>query len=598
MFQTFDSPTTPADGPPRLARLRAAIAKRGLAGFIVPRADAHQGEYVAPRDDRLAWLTGFSGSAGFAVTLADRSGVFVDGRYRLQVQAQVDTGHFTPVEWPATKVGPWLADHVGDGDRIGFDPWLQTRSDVEEIETALAGTGASLVATDNLVDAIWADRPRRPAAAASEYPAEFAGKTSAQKRSDIAEALRDQGQRAAILTLPDSIAWLLNIRGTDIARIPIVQAFAILRDDGTITLYTDPEKFAEIDRDPAISLANWHEFDAALAELNGPVRVDPGSAPYAVKLALEAAGVKIAWDRDPCILPKAQKNPTEIAGARAAHRRDGAAMVEFLTWLEREAAKGGLTEIDVVKNLEACRRATNHLRDISFDTISGAGPNGAIIHYRVTDKTNRPVGKGELLLVDSGGQYPDGTTDVTRTIAIGPPGAIERRAFTLVLKGMIAISMARWPQGLSGRSLDPLARNALWQAGMDYDHGTGHGVGAYLSVHEGPQRISAIGTEPLLQGMILSNEPGYYRPGAFGIRIENLIVVIAAPEIPGADARKWLAFETLTLVPIDRTLIDADLLTTPERVWLNAYHSEVREKLNAQISPAAKAWLGAATAPI
>ncbi len=598
MFQTFDSPTNPADGPPRLALLREGMAERGLAGFIVPRADAHQGEYVAQRDERLAWLTGFTGSAGFAAALTDRAGVFVDGRYSLQVQAQVDTGHFTPVEWPATKVGAWLADHAGDGDRIGFDPWLQTRSDVEEIQAALAGTGASLVPTDNLVDAIWADRPRRPAAPASDYPAEFAGRTSADKRADIAGTLRGQGQRAAVLTLPDSIAWLLNIRGADIARIPIVQAFAILRDDGTITLYSDPEKFAEIGPDPAISLREWEDFEAALAALKGPVRVDSGSAPYAVKLALDAAGVEIAWDRDPCILPKAQKNPTEIAGARAAHRRDGAAMVEFLAWLDRAVAKGGVTEIDVVKKLEACRRATNRLRDISFDTIAGAGPNGAIIHYRVTEATNRPVSPGELLLVDSGGQYLDGTTDVTRTIAIGPPGAIERRAFTLVLKGMIAISMARWPQKLAGRDLDALARAALWQAGMDYGHGTGHGVGAYLSVHEGPQRISSIGTEPLLAGMILSNEPGYYRPGAFGIRIESLIVVIAAPEIPGADARKWLAFETLTLVPIDRALIDADLLTTPERAWLNAYHTQVREKLHAQLSSAAKAWLGAATAPI
>jgi Xaa-Pro aminopeptidase len=402
-----------------------------------------------------------------------------------------------------------------------------------------------------------------------------------------------------VLTLPDSICWLLNIRGADIPRIPIVQAFAILFADGTMQLFSDPAKFDALGPDPAITLAHWDAFPAALAQLTGPVRVDKASAPLAVTRALDAAGIEIAYAQDPCVMPKACKSQAELDATRAAHLRDAAAMCAFLAWLEAQAPKGGLTEIDVVSKLEGFRRASNALQDISFDTICGSGPNGAIVHYRVTQGTNRAVQPGELLLVDSGGQYLDGTTDITRTIAIGPPGEEERRCFTRVLQGMIEVSLARWPKGVAGRDLDSLARIALWRAGQDYDHGTGHGVGAYLSVHEGPQRIARSSTLALEPGMILSNEPGYYREGAFGIRIENLVVVQPAPALPGGDAqREMLDFETLTWVPIDRRLVVPEMLTGPQRDWLNAYQAEVAKRVGPALSADDQGWLAAATAPL
>ena len=597
MLQSFAVTSRPEQGPPRLARLREAMRAAGLDGFLVPRADAHQGEYVAPRDERLAWLTGFTGSAGFAVVLRDVAGIFVDGRYRVQVKAQVDTAHFTPVDWPETKPGPWLREHLPTGGRVGFDPWLHTPAQIEEIATALAGSGVVLAPVENPLDRVWDDRPARPAEPVRSYPKAYAGKGDETKRAEIAEALRAAGHKAAVLTLPDSICWLVNIRGADIPRNPVVHAFAILHDDGHLHLFSDPEKFDGLGPDPGIDLAHWDAFEDALAALTGPVRVDKASAPCAVSAALEAAGVAIAWADDPCILPKACKTETEIAGAVEAHLRDGAAMVEFLAWLDAQNP-AALTEIDVATALEGFREATGALQDISFETIAGAGPHAALPHYRVTEDSNRRLAAGELLLVDSGGQYLDGTTDITRTMAIGAAGAEERACFTRVLKGMIAISMTRWPRGLAGRDLDALARWPLWQAGLDYDHGTGHGVGAYLSVHEGPQRLSRISHVPLEPGMILSNEPGYYREGAFGIRIENLIVVEEAPALPGADAREMLAFRTLTYVPIDRRLIDAALLTGAERDWLNAYHAEVLDRIGPRCGDAARAWLEAACAPI
>jgi Xaa-Pro aminopeptidase len=412
----------------------------------------------------------------------------------------------------------------------------------------------------------------------------------------MAAALRDAGQKAAILTLPDSVSWLLNIRGRDLSHTPVVLAFAVLHDDGAVDLYSEPSKFTDLGPDPAITVSRMEKFLPALTDLTGPVRVDKATAPLAVSDILTAAGIEVVWAEDPCILPKARKTAVEIAGTAEAHLRDGAAMVEFLAWLDRKAPKGKLTEIDVVKKLEGFRRATNHLRGISFDTICGAGPNGAIIHYRVTNDTNRAISPGELLLIDSGGQYLDGTTDITRTVAIGPAGDAERAAFTRVLQGMIAISRARWPRGLSGRDLDPLARAPLWMAGMDYDHGTGHGVGTFLNVHEGPQRLSRISDVPLEPGMILSNEPGYYREGAFGIRIENLVVCREAEKL--GDDRDQLDFETLTYVPIDLALVDPAMLSPGERAWLNTYHADVAGKIGPRVTAEARDWLITATRAI
>ncbi len=595
MFQTFTASTSPDDGPPRLAALRSVIRDGGLSGFLVPRADAHQGEYVAPRDARLAWLTGFTGSAGFAAILADHAGVFIDGRYRVQIKSQV-ADVFTPVPWPETKLADWLIEHLEAGAVVGYDDWLHTQSEVDRLQDRLEAQDITLKPVPNLVDRNWEDQPDPPSGKIIPYPLEFAGESHAEKCKRIAADIAKDGQDAAVLTLPDSIAWLLNIRGTDIERNPVAHAFAILHKDATVDLYVYGDKAADLGDHLSddIRLHPVAAFEEALAALTGTIRVDPATAPARIFTKITA---EIARADDPCILPKACKNATEIEGTRIAHLRDAAAMVEFLAWLDAQPA-GSLTEIAVVKELEAHRRATNMLRDISFETISGAGPNAAIVHYRVTEDTDRAVNEGELLLVDSGGQYIDGTTDITRTVPIGMPEPIHRSCFTRVLQGMIAISRARFPKGLAGRDLDALARFPLWTAGLDYDHGTGHGVGTYLSVHEGPQRISRISDVALKPGMILSNEPGYYREGAFGIRIENLIVVREASKIEGADAREMLDFETLTFVPIDRRLIVAEMLSPDERAWINAYHQTVFDKIADSVGAEARDWLERATAPV
>ncbi len=605
MLQTFTAPTTPEAGPPRLELLRNQMVAQGVQGFIVPRADAHQGEYVADCDARLAWLTGFTGSAGFCLVLPDRAGVFVDGRYRLQVRDQV-APCFTPVNWPETQPGAWLRQHLAAGV-VGFDPWLHTAEEIARIEAALAGHPVTLRAIDNPLDAVWSDRPAAPQGRVWAHADDLAGESSAAKRARLAEVLRREGQRAAVLTLPDSICWLLNIRGSDIPRNPVVQAFAILHDSGDVDLFADPAKFAGLDAHlgPSVRLSGPVDryFLPALIGLAGPVRVDRSSAPLAVAQALEAAGVAIAWGEDPCKLPKARKTAAEIAATRAAHLRDGAAMVNFLHWLDgqAQAVQQGArqTEIGVVQALEGFRRATNQLHDISFDTICGAGPNGAIVHYRVTEDTDRALTPDSLLLIDSGAQYSDGTTDITRTVVIGTPPEGAAAAFTAVLQGMIAISRARWPQGLAGRDLDALARFNLWTQGRDYDHGTGHGVGAFLSVHEGPQRLSRLSEVPLEPGMILSNEPGYYREGEYGIRIENLVVVQVAAPLPGGDAqRRMLDFETITLAPIDRRLILTERLALAERDWLDAYHARVLAEIGPLVTPDVLGWLQAVCAPL
>ena len=598
MFQSFAAGADPTQGGPRLARLRVAMADAGLQGFLVPRADAHQSEYVAVRDERLSWLTGFTGSAGFAVVLPGIAGVFIDGRYRVQVRAQVDLAAYTPVPWPETQPGPWIAQHLGAGV-VGFDPWLHTADEIARLEAALSGSGVTLRACANLVDAIWPDQPPPPQGRAFAHPDDMAGQSSAEKRAALAAGLRKAGVRAAVITLPDSLCWLLNIRGADVPRNPVLHGFALLSDDARVTLFADPAKFDaatrahlgdEVDLQPPAAL------EAALRALTGPVLVDRATAPLAIWQLLEGAGIAVQAGDDPCRLPKACKTPAEIAATRTAHLRDGAAVVQFLRWLDETHPTRPLTEIDAVTALEGFRRATNALHDLSFDTICGAGPHGAIIHYRVTEETNRPLGQDTLLLVDSGAQYRDGTTDITRTLPLGDPGDEARACYTRVLQGLIAISRCRFPKGLAGRDLDALARAPLWMAGLDYDHGTGHGVGAFLSVHEGPQRLSRLSDVPLQPGMILSNEPGYYREGAFGIRLENLIVVTEAP--PLGDNRAQLCFETLTFAPFDRRLIVTAMLAPGERVWIDAYHAEVLAKIGPLLDAATQDWLKAACAPL
>ncbi|HRO16352.1 MAG TPA: M24 family metallopeptidase, partial [Paracoccus sp. (in: a-proteobacteria)] len=511
MLQTFDSQSTPADHPPRVTALRAELAARGLDAFIIPRADAHQGEYVADCDARLRWLTGFSGSAGFAIVTADRVGVFVDGRYRVQVRTETDPAVFTPVNWPETAPAVWLKQALPAGGVVGFDPWLHSRTEIEALDRGLAGSGITLRAvTDNPVDAIWPDRPAAPQGKVRVHDAAHAGQTHAERRTQIGSALKEEGQGSAVLTMPDSIAWLLNIRGADVARNPLLLAFAAVAADGGVTLFADPAKFDESLRAHLgnnVAIRPMDEFAGALAGLPGPVRVDADTAPEAVFRALESAGVPVARGRDPVALPKARKTPAELAGMRAAHRRDAVAMIRALHWIDTRTP-GEFTEIDVVRALEDFRLQAG-ATDISFDTICGSGPHGAINHYRVSDSSNRTVRDGDILLLDSGGQYPDGTTDVTRTMPVGRADPMVRDAYTRVLQGMIALSRLRFPRGLSGRDIEAVARAPLWWAGLDFDHGTGHGVGAALCVHEGPLRIARRSELPIGPGMIFSNEPGY-----------------------------------------------------------------------------------------
>lgn len=601
MFQSFETQGNRAAGPARLAALRARMAAEGVHGFLVPRGDAHMGETVAARDQRLAWLTGFTGSAGICAALADRAALFVDGRYTIQAREQVDEV-FERVGIEKTPLSAWLKTALKPGQRLAYDPWLHGREQVEALERACAEAGAELVPTANLVDAVWEDQPAPPMGALAVHAEALAGESSAAKRARLGRELAEAARDAAVLTLPDSLAWLLNVRGSDVARMPAPHAFGLLRADGTATLFVAAAKLSDPVRahlGNAVEIAAPEALGPALDGLAGrTILLDRATCPVWIAHRLEAAGAKIDWGQDPCILPKSRKSEAELAGARAAHLRDGAALVRFLRWVDETAPGGGLTEIAAVEKLEALRAETGELRDISFDTICGAGPNGAIVHYRVTRDTDRTVVPGDLLLVDSGAQYLDGTTDVTRTLATGPAPKGAARAFTLVLKGMIAIALARWPAGLAGRDIDALARRALWAGGLDYDHGTGHGVGSYLGVHEGPASISRRGLVPLEPGMILSNEPGCYREGAWGIRLE-ILVAVTPPAVPEGGEREMLGFETLTLAPIDRRLIVPDLLDPPERAWLDAYHARVAEALAPLLpDPADRDWLAAACAPL
>ena len=595
------------DHADRLARLRAELARRGLDGFVVPISDEHLSEYVGAYAQRMAWLTGFGGSAGTAAVLPAKAAVFVDGRYTVQVRDQVDGSLYDYVGVPQSNVAEWLGANVSAGQKIGYDPWLHGIDWARGLAAALTAKGASLIAVDsNPIDAVWDDQPAPSAAPIAVYDTEQAGQSAADKRGVIADWLKAQGLDTTVMTALDSIAWTFNIRGEDVSHTPVGLAFALLHDDATADLFVAPEKITDAVRAHLGNSVRIHDrtaFEPALAALAGKrVAVDPDRAVAAIFTALEGAGAKIARHRDPAVLPKAIKNSAELAGTRAAHVRDGVAVARFLKWMEEVAPQGGLDELGAAAKLRAFRDESGVLKDLSFDTISAAGPNGALPHYKVDETTNRAIETGTLYLVDSGGQYADGTTDITRTIAIGEPSAEMRRRFTQVLKGHIALATARFPKGTRGSQLDILARQYLWADGVDYAHGTGHGVGTYLAVHEGPQRIAKpaggqAGTEePLHAGMILSNEPGYYKAGHFGIRIENLVVVEPV-RIEGAE-EDMLGFETITFAPIARNLIVGAMLSPAEADWLDAYHAEVVEKLSPGMVAADREWLAAACAPI
>ena len=596
----------------RLAALRAQLAEDRLDGFVVPLTDEHMSEYVGSYAQRLAWLTGFKGSAGSAVVLPQEAAIFTDGRYTLQVRQQVSGDQWSYQSVPETSIAEWLKDHAPKGGRIGYDPWLHSRDWVARASEALRARGAELVpVARNPIDVVWQDRPEASRARLVVQPDHLAGKSSAEKRTEIADWLGRIGADAAVLAALDSIAWTFNVRGADVAHTPVALAYALVNSDGTADLFVSGEK---VGPDVAQHLGNGvrlherAEFEAALEGLGGKtVAVDPDRSVAAIFEALErgrdfGVGATIVSQRDPTVLPRAIKNPVEIAGHRAAQARDGAAIARFLKWVEEEAPKGELDELAASDRLEAFRKDSGELKDLSFDSISGSGPNGAIVHYKASPETNRSLELNSLYLIDSGGQYADGTTDITRTLAIGNPTDEMRDRFTRVLKGHIALATAVFPKGVRGSQLDSFARRPLWEAGLDYAHGTGHGVGSFLAVHEGPQRISPAGSsqaggdEPLQAGMILSNEPGYYKTGEYGIRIENLVLVVEKP-IAGAD-KETLGFDTLTFAPIERRLIVKEMLSREELAWLNDYHAQVVETIGRHLGKDERCWLVAACAPL
>jgi Xaa-Pro aminopeptidase len=600
-FQSFEDRGGRDDSAPRLAALRAELKRRGLDGFVVPRADRYQNEYVPPCAERLAWLTGFAGSAGLAIVLADRAVLFVDGRYTVQARDEVDAAAFAIehlVEHPPTV---WIEEHLPAGAKLGYSPWLHTVDGAERLGKACEAAGGSLVAVaDNPIDAGWRNRPAPPLGAVTLHELRYAGEEAAAKLARVRAEMPKLGADALVVSDPQAVCWLFNIRGSDVPHTPVALAFATVAKAGRPALYIDGRKLGNDVRHRLGELADIRapaDFErdlAALGQAGRAVRLDPAACPEAIARVLAETGGKVLRGGDPAVPMKAVKNAVEIAGARAAQLRDGAAVTRFLAWFDREAPNGHLTEIDAVEALESFRRDTGLLKDVSFPTIAGAGPDGAVVHYRVSRRSNRRIAPGELFLIDSGGQYLDGTTDITRTIAVGTPSTEMRRNFTLVLKGHIAMARAVFPDGTAGAQLDTLARQFLWRAGLDFDHGTGHGVGSYLSVHEGPARISKLGGAALKRGMILSNEPGYYRTGAYGIRIENLVLVVEAAA--DASAEKPLnAFETLTLAPIDERLVEPRLLAPEEIAWLAAYHTRVHETLAPLIDAPTRDWLTMAT---
>ena len=593
----------------RLAALRERLRHDRLDGFVVPLTDEHMSEYVGAYAQRLGWLTGFQGSAGTAAVLPAEAAIFTDGRYTIQVRQQVSGEDWQFVGVPQSSAAAWLGEHAANGARIGYDPWLHTRGWVEEARAALADRDATLVAVEaNPIDAIWTDRPRPSDARLVVHPDAQAGATSSRKRAAIGDWLAERNADAVVLSALDSIAWALNVRGADVAHTPVALAYAIVSADGTTDLFVAPEKMGDAVRQHLGNAVRVHDraaFAQALGTYAGKrVAADPDRAVAAIFAALEAGGARVLAVRDPVVLAKALKNPSEIAGHEAASLRDGAALTRFLRWVETECGNGGQTELSAAARLLAFRQETGLLLDTSFDTISATGPHGALPHYHVTEQSNAPIESGQLFLIDSGGQYADGTTDVTRVVPIGAPTPEMRDRFTRVLKGHIAIATAVFPDGTMGGQIDAFARRPLWEAGLDFAHGTGHGIGSYLSVHEGPQRIAApnypggAALEPLHAGMMLSNEPGYYKAGEYGIRIENLVLVEPRDVAGGDPDRAMLGFRTLTFAPIERDLIDPALLTDDELCWLNAYHAEVTATLGAVLDGRDKAWLEAKCSPI
>ncbi|MDY6924802.1 MAG: aminopeptidase P family protein [Pseudomonadota bacterium] len=603
MRQSFDETTHPSFGAQHLPRVRAKMAEQGLDGLLVPHEDEHQNEYLPEANDRLAWLTGFTGSAGAGAVLTDRAAVFADGRYTVQVRAQVDAALFDILSLENNGLAAWL-EQAPKGATIGYDPRLHSPDALAGLQRAAKKAGAVLKPVEaNPVDLAWGDdRPQQPTAPVVPHDDRYSGETSAAKRARIGRAIADVGADAAILTAPSSIAWLFNIRGGDVIRTPLPLSQAIVRADGTARLFLDPRKVTNALPawlGDAVTLETPDALPAAIDALSGQaVLIDPGQSAAWYFDRLDAAGATVVRGQDPCTLPRACKNPVEIEGSRQAHIRDGAALSRFLHWVDTTAQQTLPSEREIAEKLESFREATGALQDLSFDTIAGAGPNGALPHYKPVGDKIRRIEQGSLLLVDGGGQYLDGTTDVTRTMAVGAPTADQRRMFTLVLKGHIAMAVVRFPAGTTGHQLDALARLPMWMAGLDYDHGTGHGVGSYLGVHEGPQRIAkAPNSQPLLTGMILSNEPGYYREGHWGIRIETLQVVTEPTAIPGGE-RPMHGFEQLTFAPLDRKLIDVALLTPDERAYVDAYHAETLARVGPLLDGEAKAWLEAACAPL
>ena len=608
MFQTFETEGDRTMGKGRVAKLRAWMAENEVDGFIVPRADEHQGEYVPPHAERLKWLTGFSGSAGVAVVLADRAIIFVDGRYTLQVRDQVDLDVFSIESLIDNPPSEWLGGNLAKHFRLGFDPWLHTISEVKTLSSAAEKAGVILVPLRvNPVDQIWSDRPAAPLASVEIHPIAYAGELAKDKLARLAAAIATDGATHSVLTDPSSIAWAFNIRGGDVPHTPLALGFAVLAADGAHLLFMDKRKLPMVTEAYLTQLADLRapaslETEiAALAKAGAKIALDPALAAERLKTLVIESGGAVVPAVDPARIPRATKNHAEIEGSRAAHRRDGAALANLLCWLDGQKP-GTLDEITVVTRLEEARRLIGEetqmpLRDVSFSTIAGAGPNGAIMHYRVSRQTNRQLGDGELFLLDSGAQYQDGTTDVTRTVPIGQPTEEMRARYSLVLKGMIGISLLRFPAGTRGSDIDAVARLALWRAGLDFAHGTGHGVGSYLAVHEGPQRIAKTGTQKLLEGMIVSNEPGYYKPGHYGIRLENLILVTPAENLPDGDIPMH-GFETLTLVPFDKRMLVTGLLTRDELHWLDGYHARVLAEIGPMVGGDTLAWLEQATAPL
>ena len=605
MYQNFDEASAPAASGDRVEALLRELRSRRLKGFLVPHSDQHQNEFLPPSEERLAWLTGFTGSAGVAIVTDKGSALFVDGRYILQAPKQVDTDIFEVLQVPAEKPSRWLKETLVRGNAVGYDPALHTINEVDRLSKTLGAAGIRLTPVpENPIDKLWAgERPNPSKAEIFSQPQEFAGKSTGEKIMQVQMTLVEDEHDAVLLTSPDSICWFFNIRGGDIKHTPVALAFAIVPARGRPTLFIDAAKVGDNMRGvlkPFTDISTPEELDDALktlAEEKAKVRLDPESASMRFAQVLEKNGAKFVSGDDPCTLPKAIKTQAEMEGARAAHRRDGAAMARFLAWLDEVSESGRIDEVAAAIKLEDFRRQSGQLKDISFDTISASGPHGAIVHYRATNASKRVLDKHSLFLIDSGGQYADGTTDVTRTVAVGTPTAEMRRHYGLVLKAHIAIASARFPKATRGQDLDPFARRPLWEAGLDFDHGTGHGVGSYLSVHEGPQRLSRLGTVDLKPGMILSNEPGYYRKDQYGIRLENLILVTPLEKIEGGE-RQMLGFETLTLVPFDRRLIDPKQFMPWELAWLNAYHTRVRREIEPLILSDDRPWLRHATAPI